>query len=67
MSPVELTEVINKLALLHLVGCLHYCINDARSHKHQFLLVANVSTEQFGRRGIVFYGIDLLRKRCTRY
>ena len=23
------------LLLLHLVGCLYYCINDARSHKHQ--------------------------------
>ena len=30
---VELVEIINKLLLLHLVGCLHYCINDARSHK----------------------------------
>ena len=28
-------EVINKLSLLHLVGCLYFCINDARSHKHQ--------------------------------
>jgi len=26
---------INKLLLLHLVGCLYYCIRDARSHKHQ--------------------------------
>jgi len=24
-----------KLSLLHLVGCLYYYINDARSHKHQ--------------------------------
>jgi len=24
-----------KLLLLHLVTCLYYCINDARSHKHQ--------------------------------
>jgi len=23
------------LLLLHLVGCLYYCISDARSHKHQ--------------------------------
>ena len=22
---VELTEIINKLLLLHVVGCLHYC------------------------------------------
>jgi len=29
---VVLIEVINKLSLLHLVGCLYYCINDARSH-----------------------------------
>jgi len=26
-----------KLLLLHLVGCLYYCIRDARSHKHQFI------------------------------
>jgi hypothetical protein len=26
---------INKRKLLHLVGYLHHCINDARSHKHQ--------------------------------
>jgi hypothetical protein len=25
-------------ALLHLFGCLHCCSNDARSHKHQYLL-----------------------------
>jgi len=29
---VELIEVINKLSLLHLLGCLYYCINNARSH-----------------------------------
>jgi len=23
------------LLLLHLVGCLYYCIRDARSHEHQ--------------------------------
>jgi len=28
-------EIINKLLLLRLVGCLYYCISDARSHKHQ--------------------------------
>ena len=32
---VELIEVINELSLLHLVGCLYYCINDARSNKHK--------------------------------
>jgi len=32
---VELIEITNKLLLLHLVGCLHYCIRYARSHKHQ--------------------------------
>ena len=32
---VELIEITNKLLLLHLVGCLYYCIRDARSHKHQ--------------------------------
>jgi len=35
---VELIVIINKIFLsLHLVGCLHYCVNDARSHKHQIL------------------------------
>jgi len=29
---IELIEIINKLLLLHLVGCLFYCISDARSH-----------------------------------
>jgi len=29
---VELTEIINKQLLLHLVGCLFYRISDARSH-----------------------------------
>ena len=29
-----------KLLLLQLVGCLYYCISDARSHKHQTLLDA---------------------------
>ena len=32
---VELSEIVNKIILLRLVGCLYYCINDARSHKHQ--------------------------------
>ena len=32
---VELIGIINKPLLLHLVGCLYYCISDARSYKHQ--------------------------------
>ena len=28
-------KLLIKLLLLHLVGCLYYCINDARTHKHQ--------------------------------
>jgi len=28
-------KLLIKLLLLHLVGCLYYCISDARSHKHQ--------------------------------
>jgi len=27
-------KLLIKLLLLHLVGCLYYCINDTRSHKH---------------------------------
>jgi len=34
---VELIEITNKLLLLHLVGCLYYCIRDARSHKRQWV------------------------------
>ena len=30
-----------KLLLLHLVGCLYYSINDARSHKYQIIIVAS--------------------------
>jgi len=37
---VELIEIINKLLLLHLFGCLHYCINDARSRKHEIELTS---------------------------
>ena len=32
---VELIRIINKSLLFHLVGCLCYCISDARSYKHQ--------------------------------
>jgi len=28
-------KLLIKLLPLHLVGCLYYCINDARSHKHR--------------------------------
>ena len=40
---VELIEIINKLLLLHLVGCLYHCISDARSHKHQIYKTENPS------------------------
>ena len=36
---VELIGIINKPLLLHLVGCLYYCISDARSYKHQICVV----------------------------
>jgi len=29
--------IFNKPLLLHQVGCLYYCISDARSYKHQIL------------------------------
>ena len=35
---VELIEIINKPLLLHLVGCLYYCISDARSYKRQIVM-----------------------------
>jgi hypothetical protein len=34
---VELTGIINKPLLLHLVGCLIIYINDARSSKYQIM------------------------------
>ena len=37
LKHVELNGIINKPLLLHLVGCLRYCISDARSNKHQSL------------------------------
>ena len=53
---------------MHLVGCLYYCINDARSHKHQIadpynkarpvyspMLVRNVI------RGMISVEVDLQR------
>jgi hypothetical protein len=36
---VELIEITNKLLLLRLVGCLYFCIRDARSHKRQNYLI----------------------------
>jgi len=36
---VELIGIINKPLLLRLVGCLYYCISDARSYKHQSWIV----------------------------
>ena len=43
-------KLLIKLLLLHVVGCLYYCINDVRSHKHQkrkinrlFLLISQYS------------------------
>jgi hypothetical protein len=32
---VKLIVIINKPLLLHLVGCLYYCISDARSKEYQ--------------------------------
>jgi len=32
---VELIEIINKIIIVASRCCLYYCINDARSHKHQ--------------------------------
>ena len=34
---VELIGIINKPLLLHLVGCLYYCISEARSCKYQII------------------------------
>ena len=35
LKHVDLIGIINKPLLLHLVGCLYYCISDARSYKHE--------------------------------
>jgi hypothetical protein len=39
---VELIGIINKPLLLHLVGCLYYCINDARTYRHQMYVCNTV-------------------------
>ena len=39
--------------------------NCAVKHNARTLLVANVSTEWVGSRGIIFYQTDLLGKPCT--
>ena len=31
---------------MHLVGCLYYCINDARSHKHQSSLISCIMGQE---------------------
>jgi len=41
---VELIEIINKLLLLRLVGCLDYYISDARSYKYQINYIIPRST-----------------------
>jgi len=38
-------KLLIKLLLLHLVGCFHYCINDARSHEHQIFQKLAVKLE----------------------
>ena len=40
---VELNGIVNKPLLLHLVGCLYYCINDARSNKYQICILMLLS------------------------
>jgi hypothetical protein len=42
-------------------------INYAVNHNARTLPVANVSTEQLGGHGIIFYQTDLLGKSCTHY
>jgi len=44
---VELIEIIDKLLLLHLVGCLSHCITDARSHKYQTEIYENFDKQFF--------------------
>jgi len=43
---VELNGIINNPLLLHLVGVLHYYINDARLYKNQIILYSNTSESQ---------------------
>ena len=60
---VELIEIINKLLLLHLVGCLYYFISDARSYKYQISrpverlsIVGPFCTAHEVHAGIAFFG-----------
>jgi hypothetical protein len=46
---VRLMKKINKLDLLHLVGCLHRCSSNARSHKHQIYITWSVKAYFLGR------------------
>ena len=47
---VERIGIINKPLLLHLIGCIYYCISDARSDKYQinlFLFEYIIRTHKF--------------------
>ena len=44
---LSLLKLLIKLLLLHLVGCLYYCINDARSHKHQIAYYGWAQKDQY--------------------
>ena len=39
---VELTGIINKPLLLHVVGCLYDCISDVRSYKHHMFYTDSI-------------------------
>jgi len=43
-------KLLIKLLMLHLVGCLYYCINDARSHKYQSSLISCIRGRRFHRK-----------------
>ena len=59
---VELIGIINKPLLLHLVGCLYYCISDARSDKHQTMTQPQGSLEEFAK-GVFRNGQDGIADR----
>ena len=68
---VELIEIINKLLLLHPVGCLHCCINDVRSHKYKIHLTLLLSPREWRfivetRRAVQAHGLfTILNNFCV--
>ena len=62
---VELIGIINKPLLLHLVGCLYYCISDTRSYKNQIYTIAiwNLSLCNSHKPGYLYFVIIVVTEQ----